>query len=104
MSGIPHAAIRARERYGINLSLFDIIDLAKRCYAGEGLVETIKRDRQVHALVFKERVIWLVYIHPSSGRSRHKHGTVLTIMPPQIATGRCYRDGQQKWRRLEHRR
>jgi len=100
VNGLPHAAVRAKERYGIDLSKGDIIDLAKRCYAGEGLMETTRDGKRMHALIVGERVLWLVYLHPKGGRSYHQHGTVLTIMPPQIAAVRSSRDTAYRRRRL----
>jgi hypothetical protein len=98
MSGLPHCALRARQRYGIALSLADVVDLARRCRAGEGRMETKPDGISFHGLIVGERLLWIVYRSPAAG-SRHEHGSVITIMPPDVGRYRAHRDYDHMRRR-----
>lgn len=74
-----HAADRARERYGIDLTFDQVLELARRCKRGEGLLETQPSGIRRHALVFGDRVLWAVYAPPTEAKP---DGVVITITPP----------------------
>ena len=98
VNSLPHCAVRARQRYGIELSLLDVRELAKRCRDGEGRMETKPDGVSFHGLIHAERMLWLVYRSPAAG-STHLHGTVITIMPPGVGAYRAHRDHAHMQRR-----
>lgn len=98
----PHAISRARERYGIELTVQDLNDLAKRCLAGEGLLETVRRGIRYHALIWGERVLWLVYELPPPDRVQGdspRWGTIITVMPPVVGQFKAGNDYERMVRR-----
>lgn len=96
---LPHAAVRAKERYGLDLSIDDIRALATRCLRGEGLFKTDPDGGQHHTLILNDRVLWAVYRPPGNGR--HPLGEVVTVLPAQNAANKCLRFAStQKFRRL----
>lgn len=99
-----HAAIRAMERYGVELTLEDIRWFARRCLKDEGLLETQADGAQRHTLIHDGRVLWVVYRPPGEGRP--KDGIVVTITPPSANTSirTTIADMKQKWRRINGRR
>lgn len=80
----PHAAKRALERYGVELSLADVQALARRCLKGEGFLEEHPDGAQRHTLVHDGRVLWVVYRPPGEGRP--KDGLVITVTPPDLGS------------------
>jgi len=99
MTIVPHAAIRAKERYGLDLSLDDVRALAKRCLGGEGLTERQVDGSQRHTLVVDDRVLWVIYWPP--GGNRHHLGEIATVIPAgSAARKQCCRDFNHKFRRL----
>jgi hypothetical protein len=98
LRGLPHCAVRARQRYGIALSLQDVRKLARRCRSGEGRTETKPDGVSYHGLIHTERLLWIVYRSPAAG-SPHRHGTVITIMPPGVGAYRAHRDHAHMQRR-----
>lgn len=86
---VAHAAIRAKERYGILLDWHDLHDFAARCNKGEGLMETKQNGTRHHTLIFNELVLWMVWHFPTPMRP---DGLVMTIMPASIGATRSYRD------------
>ena len=94
-----HAAIRAKERYGLDLSFADIRELSHRCAKGEGHTETQRDGRQYHSVIFGEHLLWLVYL-PEGPRCTREDGVILTIMPhADAARARGKRDWFQMRRR-----
>lgn len=87
----PHAIIRARQRYGIELTVEDLISFARRCLKGEGRMETEERGSQHHALIWNTRVLWIIYAPPGLGRTG-RWGTVVTVMPPHVGDARSRQD------------
>jgi hypothetical protein len=98
MNDVPHCALRARQRYGIELSLADVGALARRCRGGEGRMETQPDGVSFHGLIHGERMLWVVYRSPAAG-SPHRDGTVITIMPPGVGASRAHRDHAHMQRR-----
>lgn len=102
----PHCAIRARERYGIDLTGDDVISISRRCLAGEGRIGGNPDGARFHLIVFAERVLWVVYRPPSPDSAE---GAVVTIMPPEIANVAVARDNEHRrrrtgdWRRYQRR-
>ena len=98
-----HAAERARERYGIELTFQDVLDFAKRCKRGEGYLMTERNGAQRHTLIHCERVLWVVWMPPTPLKP---YGVVVTITPPNhSATKRVVSNAsQQKLRRLGDRK
>lgn len=94
---MTHAADRAKERYGIDLSWPEVLDLSSRCAAGEGLMETKKDGTQCHAVIVGDRVLWLIYQPPNA---QYGNGKIITIMPPNVGEARARRDRRHKFRRL----
>ena len=94
---LPHCAVRAKERYGIDLSWADVHELRRRCQAGEGFTGDKQDGTRFHTIVFAGAVLWVVYKPP--GLSRHECGTVVTIMPPTVATSVAQRDRRHMQRR-----
>lgn len=98
MNGLPHCVGRTRQRYGIVLSPFDVRDLAMRCGDGEGRLETKPDGIAYHALIWGDRILWVVYRSRAHGSTR-RHGTIVTIMPPSVGADRCQRDHRHVLRR-----
>lgn len=91
---VPHCAIRAKERYGIDLTWDDVRELTKRCRKGEGHTGTTRDGKQFHMIIFGARVLHVVYKPEKSD-----DGIVLTIMPPEIARVTAANSGRQAARR-----
>lgn len=94
---IPHCAIRAKERYGIDLTWDDIEAISKRCLAGEGRIGGNPDGAQFHLIVFGERVLWTIWRPPAITNT--KIGVIVTIMPPEVATAAVKRDYKHQARR-----
>ena len=101
MIDVPtHAADRALERYGIMLTFDDVLDLARRCKRGEGYVLTEHQNgAQRHTLIHGDRVLWVVWMPPSSGKP---DGVVVTITPPNhgVVDRATTKDMHHKLKRL----
>lgn len=82
---LPHACLRAKERYGLDLSIADLRVIARRCRAGEGRTESNQDGTQFHLIVWGERVLWIVYRPPGRGVTL-ADGVVLTVMPPHVGS------------------
>lgn len=76
---ISHAAIRAAERYGIVLTWEDLRALAELCRKGDGCSGTDPdTGAEQHAVVYRDRVLFVVY------KRRDKlwpRGLILTVLP-----------------------
>lgn len=76
---ISHAAIRAAQRYGIVLTWADLRELAELCRTGDGCTGTDPETGcEQHAVVFRDRVLFVVY------KRRDKlwpRGLILTVLP-----------------------
>lgn len=96
---VAHAAQRAKERYGIDLSRADLLAIAKRCKAGEGYTDHKEDGSHFHVIVFGERVLWVTYRRPSPFEP---DGIVVTIMPPEKGSATSFRDFQHIKRRRGH--
>lgn len=94
---IPHAIQRAKERYGIDLSVDDLTGLSARCQAGEGRTGGTEDGAQFHVLILRDRVLWLVYRRPVPP---HKFGSVVTVMPASVGAAMTKRGAREKFRRL----
>lgn len=94
---VPHCAIRAKERYGIDLSWEDVEAISRRCLAGEGRIGGNPDGAQFHMIIFGDRVLWVVYRPPALTNS--KFGVVVTIMPPKVAETAVKRDRRHQARR-----
>lgn len=103
LSPVAHAILRAKERYGIDLSWGDLRSIARRCKAGEGLTDRKEDGSNFHIIIFGERVLWVVYRRPSSA-VLDPDGVVVTIMPPEIGATLVSRDAQHIKRRRDHQR
>jgi len=95
---IPHAALRARERYGIELTLADLQAMSLRCLKGEGLLKRDPDGASHHTLIVGERVLWVVYRPPGPGR--HENGEIATVMPNSVGQKHAERGAQHRFRRL----
>ena len=95
---IPHAAQRARERYGIVLSLTDLQDMSRRCLKGEGLLRRDDDGASHHTLIVGERVLWVVYRPPGPGR--HEHGEIATVMPSSVGHKFARSGSRERFKRL----
>ena len=98
MSGIrTHAMERARERYGIELTFNDILQMSRRCAKGEGRTETTESGTTHHTLIVGDRVLWVIYKH--AALVGNADGRILTVLPAGAAIGRAIRDVQHMNRR-----
>lgn len=97
-----HCVDRAFERYGIELSWDDFMDIKRRCRVGEGRMEVGPRGQQTHALVIGERVLWVVFL--PGDFSRDGRDAVLTICPPGMGQRVARRDFRHIQRRERARR
>ena len=95
-----HAAQRAKERYGIELTNADVREIARRCKAGEGQGHTDPDGKRGHTIIFKDRVLWVVYAPPEQHGTKLTDGVVVTVMPPEAAAKVAWRDGGHRIRRL----
>lgn len=93
---LPHACLRAKERYGIDLNWSDLRAIARRCKAGEGRTGTQPDGRQYHMILWGDRILQVVYLPK---RSLLSDGIVLTIMPPEIAVAAAKRADLEAARR-----
>lgn len=101
---MSHASDRAAERYGIELSDRDMNAIANRCLAGEGLLKKKQDGSQFHTIIFRDRVLHLVYQPPGPGnRSAHPCGAVVTIVPKEVVASYTYHDRRHILRRLKDR-
>ena len=96
LQALPHAMIRAQERYGIELSWPEFEDISQRCLKGEGCTERLPDGKSRHMIIFGERVLWVVF----HAGSREGRGAIVTIMPPEMGAKQSVRDSRQKFRRL----
>jgi len=95
---LPHACVRAKERYGLDLSIDDLNTIARRCRAGEGRTESNQDGTQFHLIVWSERVLWVVYRPPGPAVDL-ADGVVLTVMPPHVASVAAKRHARRAARR-----
>ena len=86
----PHAIVRAKERYGIDLSMADLRQLERRCAKGEGYCGGNQDGTSYHSLVLFDRVLWCVY----------RETRIITIMPPTVGAAAGLEQDRQKFRRL----
>lgn len=93
----PHCIQRARERYGINLSWQDLLQIQARCEAGEGRTGKKQDGTHFHMIPFENQVLWVVY--KPAHVSRHGVGTVATIMPSNVADALRAYDAQNMRKR-----
>lgn len=91
-----HAITRARERYGIELTPRDILEMCERCRKSEGYQEERSDGKTLHSLIHNDRILWVVY-RPSKPPSP---GTIVTILPPSEAHNKAARDAGQMRRRM----
>lgn len=98
-----HVADRAWERYGIELSLADVIAITLRCKAGEGRTHSDPDGVQHHAIIFNDHVLWMVYKPPTIS-GKHHNGMLVTVMPPRVAAKIRKDDFNHRARRLRNRR
>ncbi len=70
----PHAITRARECYGIELTLADVRAIELQCAAGKTLVTARNPDATNHALLFKD--VALIAVVGADGKLR-------TFVPPR---------------------
>lgn len=91
-----HAAQRAKERYGIDLTLEEVRDIARRCQKGEGRERTV-HGGQHHSIVHGDRVLHVVWRPPDG--TRHEFGEVVTILPVAAANAKVVFDGVHRIRR-----
>lgn len=71
---ILHAIRRARERYGLELSVADIEDLARLIQKqATKRVKAVSNTRVIHELECQNRTVWVVY-----DKKRH---TLVTFLP-----------------------
>jgi len=95
---VLHCVVRAKERYGIDLSIADVVRLSKRCLKGEGHTGGKPDGTHFHVLIEQERVLWIVYRPPANG-SRHPHGTIITVMPSSVGASMAGKHAQFAARR-----
>jgi hypothetical protein len=91
MPSEPHAISRARERYGIILTIADLACLAMRCRKREGHVETQENGRQRHMIIWQERVLWVIWQPPPAGATSAHWGAVVTVLPVAAAADTAWR-------------
>lgn len=80
----PHAINRALERYGLKLTTFDLVNLSMECQKGYGRVCFLDGGRERHILMCHGKAVVAVYepYTGPKGRVRHKHGLIITLLPP----------------------
>jgi len=91
-----HAAQRAFERYGIDLTLEQVREIARRCQKGEGREHTV-HGAQHHTIVHGDRVLHVVWRPP--GEDRHEFGEVVTILPINAANQKAKISAGHRFRR-----
>lgn len=102
---MSHAAQRASERYGIELSDRDLNGLAARCLAGEGLFRQKADGSRFHTLVFGDRVLWIVYMPPGhANNTALPGGTIVTIVPNRVGAMQAGWDRDQILKRTRGKR
>lgn len=80
----PHAITRARERYGLDLTVDDLAEISRLCLSGAGIkVDAFKPGwGTIYALRFKgENIVPLI----------SAEGTVISIFPPNAMRNRIRR-------------
>jgi hypothetical protein len=95
---VLHCMVRAKERYGIDLSFSDVDRLARRCLKGEGHTGGKPDGTQFHILIEQERVLWIVYRPPAHG-GRTSNGKIITVMPSSVGATVASRHAQSAARR-----
>jgi hypothetical protein len=90
-----HAAVRAKERYGVDLALDDVKELARRCSTGEGYVADERHGTKRHALVVGSRIVWVIY-RPDV----HRDGIIVTVLPPESVSGTMFQNASHRIKRL----
>ncbi|WP_428668097.1 hypothetical protein [Reyranella sp.] len=94
---VPHCAVRAKERYGLDLTWDDVNAIANRCADGEGRTGGKPDGTQFHMIIFADHVLWVVYKPGTVARNRR--GMVVTIMPPTVALSAVKNGCRHKARR-----
>jgi len=98
MSGVPHAIIRAKERYNIDLKPKQLNKLAQRCQRGEGRMATFENGVSQHALIVGVQVLWVIYA-PYRGWGP-RWGTIVSVLPPAAGD----RQSKNDHRRMKQRK
>lgn len=104
-TGRPHALDRAKERYGIDLTIADLKEMTSRCRAGEGIQKNVAGLRQgarAHMLCLANMVIDCVWRPPNG--DHNVDGFIVTILPAgTLARQTTYVDTGHAIRRLRSR-
>ncbi len=79
--GEPHCIVRARERYGLDISVDELKGLTLRCFKGEGYQPHVKGKycARGHFLVYGSKVLECLWRPPSG--DHNVHGVIVTIVP-----------------------
>lgn len=91
---IPHATIRALERYGLKLTHGDLDNLAMECAKGYGRLRFLPKGRERHLVACHGKGVVVIYAPPGVHDPTHDHpkpnphGTIITVLPPEAATNK----------------
>lgn len=81
LARVPHCIVRAKERYGLDITIEELKALTRRCHDGEGHQKNAAvRTGRGHTILYNNRVLDCVWLPP---RGDHNiYGTIVTIYPP----------------------
>lgn len=100
-TGRPHCLDRARERYGIELTIAELKELTRRCRQGEGVQKNaphMKTGARAHMICFADKVVDCVWRPPNG--DHNVDGFIVTILPAgTIARGVSWNDGKNTIKR-----
>lgn len=78
---IPHAILRARERYGLNLSLTDLWNISEQCKLGYGRMKIHPGGAEKHVVFIHGMELLVVWWPPTYGAHPKPDGVVATVLP-----------------------
>jgi hypothetical protein len=85
-----HAILRAKERYGLDLTRVDMAEISRLCEAGEGMFAETKVKGKVFILRYRDKVVIPLV---------SAFGAIITFYPhgQYAAVSRKQRSNRQRW-------
>jgi hypothetical protein len=78
---IPHPIQRAAERYGIKITLRDLMGLCQQCQVGYGRMSFFPDGSEQHIVMHNGKALVAIYRPHDGSYVRQKEGVILTILP-----------------------